>query len=264
MARKQSSAIQMTPDQSLSEASVAITRLHSGINQHLQRTLKDAIRIGELLCKAKELCPHGRWEKWCKRELPFGATTKEWYMRFHLGQSQILTGKVLTIREARKLLSPPKPEAVESDEDAAASGNHGRDARATADDTNTPTHGPEAGSRRLPGASSEATQAAAPATDGGGEERRLPSVGAKLWICRDTRREHPDERPRVRLFPDRPRLNAEGECEGNQVHACRLPTGVFPQLKPGHAATCRLDIQFLTPPEDLTEEAEEDDEPYQF
>lgn len=261
MARKRKeTAVSMSPEQSLVEASAEIAQLHAGISTHLQRTLTDAIRIGELLCKAKDTCPHGEWEAWCKRELPFGECTRKWYLRFYLGKDQIGTGADLSIRQAKKLLTPPKPEIVTGNDapDPAPAGP-----RTHIIETKCPTQeAHESGVDDPPRPPAQATGLAAQADEAEGSgpgDYPLPRTGAELWICRDAEARTGCMRPDLYLFPAEPKLIGKGRfvCGDDRELGVQLPSRVlWPEIKPGHAATCRMEIQLLTPPEDRRGDAE--------
>jgi len=68
-----------------------IIDLHVGIQNSLRRTVKDAIVIGELFTKQKQILEHGEFLSWIDREMPFPRKTAYRYMKVYEYRNKIVT-----------------------------------------------------------------------------------------------------------------------------------------------------------------------------
>lgn len=87
--------------------------------QTLETVLAASIQIGERLCNAKELVPHGQWGDWLKEKVDYSQSTAENLMRiykeygdeqiFLSGRSKSQTFANLTYSQAVALFALPEP-----------------------------------------------------------------------------------------------------------------------------------------------------------
>jgi hypothetical protein len=90
-----------------------IVRLHNEIIGNLRMSLKNAIRIGELLTKQKADMKHGEFGTWIKSNLPFTDRTARNYMRLYSQQDLLKTETVSDLKSAYRLLESPKPKQLQ-------------------------------------------------------------------------------------------------------------------------------------------------------
>jgi len=87
-----------------------ITRLHNEIEESLRMSLQKAIRIGELLSKAKDELKHGEFIPWIEKNLSFTDRTARRYIRIFENQDKVLQAGNIT--EAYKILEEHKSDTV--------------------------------------------------------------------------------------------------------------------------------------------------------
>ena len=85
-----------------------IIKLHEQVQVNLDKTLNDAIRIGELLNLKKQELGHGNFGNWIKRSLPFTDRTARNYMKVYSKQNELKMESVSDLQGAYKLLKAPK------------------------------------------------------------------------------------------------------------------------------------------------------------
>ena len=66
-----------------------INKLHRSITSNMRRTVKDAIRIGELLTEIKTSLPYGEWGNWMVQNIEFTDRTARRYMRCYRWKAQL-------------------------------------------------------------------------------------------------------------------------------------------------------------------------------
>ncbi len=87
-----------------------ILELHEGIFIKLQRSVRDALLIGELLEKKKREVKHGNFQNWIRDNLPgFTDRTARNYQRLYEHRHEIKErlGETASISDAYKLLNAP-------------------------------------------------------------------------------------------------------------------------------------------------------------
>ncbi len=89
-----------------------INRLHDEICASLKVGLEKAIRIGGLLMEKKAELAHGQWLPWIKQHMVFSQPTAFNYMNVCKNKDKLLT--VNNLKEAYRLLAPPKQEKEKS------------------------------------------------------------------------------------------------------------------------------------------------------
>jgi rubrerythrin len=95
---------------SLTETLAAEIRgLHDCIVRSLRRTVDDAIKIGELLVRARASLPHGEYMEWVAAELPFSQRTADNYRHLYEYRAKIAT--VANLQEAYQVVA-----AIETEE----------------------------------------------------------------------------------------------------------------------------------------------------
>jgi hypothetical protein len=82
--------------------------------------LEHALKAGELLLEAKDGVPHGSWEAWLADNFEGSLRTAQIYMRVARARKQFEDPKTqrvadLSLREAIKELSTPRPKSLEGD-----------------------------------------------------------------------------------------------------------------------------------------------------
>jgi hypothetical protein len=82
-----------------------IKKLHGAIIHAAKTSLDSAIRIGELLTKARAKVQHGEWESWAEKHLPFDVRTARNYLRVYEGRDRLKTETVSDLTTAYKFLS---------------------------------------------------------------------------------------------------------------------------------------------------------------
>ena len=58
-----------------------IVKEHRAASEHMRQAVASAIKVGELLIKAKSLVRRGEWQDWLANNCPFAETTAQGYMR---------------------------------------------------------------------------------------------------------------------------------------------------------------------------------------
>ena len=81
-----------------------IIKLHEQVQANLDKTLNDAIRIGELLNLKKQELGHGNFGNWIKRSLPFTDRTARNYIKVYSNQNELKMESVSDLNGAYKLL----------------------------------------------------------------------------------------------------------------------------------------------------------------
>ncbi len=90
--------------------------LHKSADEHRQRALELALKLGELLIAQKKAVGHGNWEQWCADNFMFSINTAKRYMRVYRNKSQLGEAKkvmVKTLRQAYIATGVISQEAVE-------------------------------------------------------------------------------------------------------------------------------------------------------
>ena len=82
-----------------------IIELHKRIEVYLNKSLIDAIRIGELLTLKKSELKHGEYGKWTEENLPFSDRTARNYVNLYKNRKLLKTETVSDLKGAYKLLS---------------------------------------------------------------------------------------------------------------------------------------------------------------
>jgi|TARA_B100000959_G_C14885315_1_gene584334 hypothetical protein len=82
-----------------------IIELHKRIEVYLNKSLKDAIRIGELLTLKKSELKHGEYGEWIVDNLPFTDRTARNYVKLYSNRKLLKTETVSDLKGAYKLLS---------------------------------------------------------------------------------------------------------------------------------------------------------------
>jgi hypothetical protein len=96
-----------------------IKKLHGGIIRAAKMSLESAIRIGELLEKIRTKIPHGQWQSWAEKHLPFDVRTARNYCRCFEERDRLKTETVSDLTAAYKFLAEPKTEPAPLPPDAA-------------------------------------------------------------------------------------------------------------------------------------------------
>lgn len=116
--------MESTQNKALARDTFVIAREINYIKERTKRqVLSASIEIGEKLCEAKSLVPHGEWETWLKENVDYSQSTANNLMRIYkeYGDTQIglLTGKApsdvfgeLTYTQAVVLLGLPMDERI--------------------------------------------------------------------------------------------------------------------------------------------------------
>jgi len=86
-----------------------IRKLHTELLGHVRITIKQAIRIGELLTAVKEGLEHGRWLPWLKANVEFHERTARRYIRVFENREQLKTDSVSDLTDAYRLLADKVP-----------------------------------------------------------------------------------------------------------------------------------------------------------
>ena len=89
-----------------------ITELHNSILDRLQRSLRDALEIGDLLQQQKAVLAHGEFTPWIENELPFTPRTARRYIALYEHRDKLQSQNVNTLTEAYRLLQEPKTDTV--------------------------------------------------------------------------------------------------------------------------------------------------------
>jgi len=84
----------------LAQADLVLTRYAEQVRAAAKRTIKDIIKIGELLTKAKRRVGHGGWLQWIEREFQWSADTAENFV------SLFRFSRTARFRNARDLPAP--------------------------------------------------------------------------------------------------------------------------------------------------------------
>jgi hypothetical protein len=85
-----------------------IIKLHEQVQTNLNKTLNDAIRIGELLTLKKQELGHGNFGNWIKSSLPFTDRTARNYIKVYSNQNELKMESVSDLKGAYKLLKASK------------------------------------------------------------------------------------------------------------------------------------------------------------
>jgi hypothetical protein len=112
------------PSDDLAEIATEINACVEKMNGNAKHILLHAIRVGELLTKArydKEI-PHGQWARWLGENCAFSKRTADRYIRIYSNRDEIesemkancATVAHLTLRQMEQSISSAKPNAGES------------------------------------------------------------------------------------------------------------------------------------------------------
>ena len=110
----------MSEIERLNTLATHINEEHRRCEEAFRSTLEHALRAGELLIEAKDGVPHGSWEAWLADNFDGSLRTAQAYMRVARGHKQFEVPKTqrvadLSLREAIKELSTPRPKSLEGD-----------------------------------------------------------------------------------------------------------------------------------------------------
>lgn len=94
-----------------------IVALHAEIMDAMRVGLDKAIRIGELLTQEQAKLKHGQWLPWAKANLPFTDRTARNYIRVFENRERLKLESVSDLGSAYRLLSAPKVETPEDEEE---------------------------------------------------------------------------------------------------------------------------------------------------
>jgi hypothetical protein len=72
---------ELTTTTSADELLPEIVKQHRAASEHMGHAVASAIKVGELLIKAKSLVRRGEWQDWLANNCPFAETTAQGYMR---------------------------------------------------------------------------------------------------------------------------------------------------------------------------------------
>ena len=89
-----------------------IIKLHEQVQANLDKTLNDAIRIGELLNLKKQELGHGNFGNWIKRSLPFTDRTARNYIKIYSNKNELKMESVSDLSSAYKLLKKPSVRTI--------------------------------------------------------------------------------------------------------------------------------------------------------
>ena len=96
----------------LANVPAEINRLHSEIIEAARTTIEKAIRIGELLTRAKRDAGHGTWGSWMKSNLNFSERSAQRYMRLFDKRHLVKSDTLSDLSQAYALLTEPQPERL--------------------------------------------------------------------------------------------------------------------------------------------------------
>jgi len=91
----------------LQNATKQVIELHGKVKNGIRFVLDRAIAIGEILCRQKEVLPHGEFTSWITKELPFTDRAARNYMRLYRNKNMLKTENVSVLSDAYKLLAAP-------------------------------------------------------------------------------------------------------------------------------------------------------------
>ena len=86
------------------EGIAEINKLHQELEELATGALDRAIRIGELLSRAKSQVPHGQWLPWLTNNVAFSERTARNYMRVFENRATLKSANVADLGEAYQLL----------------------------------------------------------------------------------------------------------------------------------------------------------------
>lgn len=105
---------EMTTAETLRRLAAQINAAHNEAEAAMRTTLEHAIRVGDLLSRAKAKVSHGEWADWLAANVTFSERTAQVYMRTALRKREIESKAqftaLLTIADAVDLLATPKAE----------------------------------------------------------------------------------------------------------------------------------------------------------
>jgi len=99
-------------------------RVQEAVGQAFQKSLPEAIRLGELLTEQKEAMPHGEFGPWLEENVPLSQKSVSNYMRVYAQRDNPKLVMVTNWREAYKLFGPkrkrtpkpkPEPEVIDTE-----------------------------------------------------------------------------------------------------------------------------------------------------
>ena len=110
----------MSEIERLNTLATHINEEHRRCEEAFRSTLEHALRADELLIEAKDGVPHGSWEAWLADNFDGSLRTAQAYMRVARARKQFEVPKTqrvadLSLREAIKELSTPRPKSLERD-----------------------------------------------------------------------------------------------------------------------------------------------------
>ncbi|MCH7225100.1 hypothetical protein [Haloferula sp. A504] len=88
-----------------------VEKLHRKLVAKQHASFEKALDLGEIFCRLKEACGHGRWEAYVEKHLGCSSKKASMYMRFHTHRGDLEKSETfpkLSIREANGLLKKPK------------------------------------------------------------------------------------------------------------------------------------------------------------
>lgn len=106
--------LELVEHDSLGELVVQVNDEYALMVGEVNRAVHRAIRIGELLTRAKSEVPHGSWIPWVDSNLTFGEREARRYMRVYANRTRV-TDLAGSLREAVALLSEPKDDGADDE-----------------------------------------------------------------------------------------------------------------------------------------------------
>lgn len=88
-----------------------IIELHEQVMGYVKSTFATVIELGKLLAIQKKALPHGKFQKYVERELPFSTRTARNYMRIYDNRKLLKAENVSDLTEAYEFLRTPQLEA---------------------------------------------------------------------------------------------------------------------------------------------------------
>ena len=96
------------------EGIAEIKKLHQELQELAAGALDRAIRLGELLSKAKKRVPHGQWLAWLTTNGGFSERTARNYMRVFENRATLKSANVADLAEAYQMLVGQSQRAIET------------------------------------------------------------------------------------------------------------------------------------------------------
>src|SRR5208283_750754 len=81
------------------------------------KTVKNVVRIGELLMQEKERLPHGDYLPWLKNNFPFSEDTAERWCQLYARREEIPWAQINTLTQAYQFIKKTKKLTLTADEE---------------------------------------------------------------------------------------------------------------------------------------------------